>query len=76
MFLKLTTIDGPAIINLSDVHAIVPFVEDGGESEGSDLWWKDGIKDPVSSGIGERARTTYVEETLDEILALLAGGHE
>lgn len=74
MFIKLTTVEGPALINLDDVHAITPYVGNEEEIKGCDLWWKDHIKDGLSSGINHRKGLTYVEETLDEILAMLAGG--
>ena len=72
MFIKLTTIEGTALINLDDVHAISPYRQE--EVTGSDLWWKDHVKDGISMRLGDRC--TWVEEELDEILALLAGGHE
>ena len=75
MLVMLTTIDGPALLNLTDAHAIVPYVDENlTQSGGSDIWWKDGVPDPVGSGLGDRARITFVEEGLGEIRRLLAGG--
>ena len=70
MFIRLTTIDGPALINLEDVHAISPYRE--AEVTGCDLWWKDHVKDGISMRLGDRC--TWVEESLEEICAQLAVG--
>jgi hypothetical protein len=69
MFIRLTTIEGPALINLEDVHAISPYRE--GEVAGCDLWWKDHVKDGISMRLADRC--TWVEESLEEIYSQLAG---
>jgi hypothetical protein len=71
MFLLLTTIDGKALINMDDVHAISPYIENLKETDSCDLWWKDHMKDAISMRAGDRC--TFVEESLEEICALLAG---
>lgn len=70
MFILLTTTDGKALINLDDVHAISPYIENLEEIQGSDLWWKDHVKDGISVRLGDQC--TFVEETLDEICVLIA----
>jgi hypothetical protein len=71
MFLRLTTIDGPVLINLDEVKAIVPYCEE--EVTGCDLWWKDHVKDGISSRIGDGC--TWVEEEFETICEMLARGH-
>lgn len=70
MFLLLTTIDGKALINMDDVHAISPYIENSEETGGSDLWWKDHMKDAISMRMHERC--TFVEESMEDICKLLA----
>jgi hypothetical protein len=74
MLILLTTTDGPALINTDDIHAIVPYIDNLQETDGSDIWWKYSVRgDMVGTGIGDRRHVTFVEESLKEILALLAG---
>lgn len=71
MFIKVTTVDGPALINIDEIHAIVPYRDEG--ITGCDLWWKDHVKDGISMRLGERC--TWIDEEFDEICAQLAGDH-
>lgn len=72
MLIKVTTVGGTVLINTNVIDAVTKTFDE--KHEGSLLWVsKKNLPDSGCSDYGDEL--LWVEESIDEILALLAEGH-